>query len=532
MSQRVVDQVPMSLWSDNPTSIDLLGFSDTAELIEKVLLDDALSPVTVGIEGDWGSGKTSLLNLLARKLGYDGSVIVVETHPWEYDPAMDPKATVIAEVLDALHAEVDQRNLLDRVRLNFKALAKRVRVSKLLKLGVTAAAAAGGLPKVADFLGLLDEEAETVPDQGLHGFRKEFEDLMKALPEIHRVVVLVDDLDRCLPQTVVATLEAVKLFLSVEGMAFMLAADRRVVAHAVEIKYQPSPDAAELGRQYSEKIVQVPVPVPALLQEADTEAYLALLLMQHHLDDDRDNRLENLFKHCKGQRAAGKSNLFDEDRITDLGAAAKEDLDLAKSLSAQLHDRLNGNPRRLKRFLNAYCMRRIITKNTDIELKPEALAMWMVLEECEPKAFAELVAQWRMGKTDFEQWLQRLKDGKTDGIAGGQAEVLRSWMQMGPPPSELNPNLYLRLAAPLRRQVMPEARPSGGRLEGPVIKDLGGVIHKDLGSPLKGFGSPHGPSIVSYEHIDSPEKNLGIVIHKGFGSPQKDLGKGRKGLEF
>jgi predicted KAP-like P-loop ATPase len=255
MSQRAVDQddeqVAMSLWSDNPTSIDLLGFRDTTELIEKVLLDHALGPVTVGIEGDWGSGKTSMLKLLARKLSPDDSVIVVETRPWEYDPAMDPKATLIAEVLDAIHTEADRRNLLDRVRSKFKTLAKRVRVSELLKLAVTAAAAAGGLPKVAEFLGLFDEEAETVSDQGLHGFRKEFEDLMKALPEIQRVVVLVDDLDRCLPQTVVATLEAVKLFLSVEGMAFVLAADRRVVAHAVETKYQPSPDAAELGRQYS-----------------------------------------------------------------------------------------------------------------------------------------------------------------------------------------------------------------------------------------------------------------------------------------
>lgn len=525
MSQRAVDQddqqVAMSLWSDNPTSIDLLGFRDTTELIEKVLLDNALAPVTVGIEGDWGSGKTSMLKLLARRLSDDDSVIVVETHPWEYDPAMDPKATLIAEVLDAIHAEAVRRNLLDRVRSKFKTLAKRVRVSKLLKLAVTAAAAAGGLPKVAEFLGLFDEEAETVPDQSLHGFRKEFEDLMKALPEIQMVVVLVDDLDRCLPQTVVATLEAVKLFLSVEGMAFVLAADRRVVAHAVETKYQPSPDAAELGRQYSEKIVQVPVPVPALLREADTEAYLALLLLQHHLDDGQDNRLEDLFEHCKGQRAAGNSNLFDDDRIADLGAAVKEDLDLAKRLAAQLHNRLNGNPRRLKRFLNAYCMRRIITKNSRLELKPEALAMWMVLEECEPEAFAELVARWRMGKRDFAEWLQRLKDGKPVEVAGSQAEVLRSWIQLAPPPSELNPDLYLGLAAPLRRQV-PEARPSGGRLQGPSIKDLskdlGAMLEKDLGRPYKDLGRPY--------------KDLGITLYKDLGSPHKDLGKLRKGLEF
>jgi hypothetical protein len=54
---------------------------------------------------------------------------------------------------------------------------------------------------------------------------------MQDLPEIERVIVLVDDLDRCLPPTVVATLEAVKLFLSVPKMAFVVAAERAETEH-------------------------------------------------------------------------------------------------------------------------------------------------------------------------------------------------------------------------------------------------------------------------------------------------------------
>src|SRR3954451_19189194 len=95
------------LWSDNPGELDLLGFGDVTAPIAEAVLRDKLDPVTVGIQGDWGSGKTSMLRLLAEQLGDDSNVVVVEPHPWEYDPATDPKATLIAEVLAALHAELD-----------------------------------------------------------------------------------------------------------------------------------------------------------------------------------------------------------------------------------------------------------------------------------------------------------------------------------------------------------------------------------------------------------------------------------------
>jgi predicted KAP-like P-loop ATPase len=286
--------VATPLWSDNPSALDLLGFGDVTAPVVEAVLRDKLDPVTVGMEGDWGSGKTTMLELLAAELAQDRSVVVIHTHPWEYDPVTDPKATLIAEVLGAIHAAAGEReNLTERAREKFKALARRIQVSKLIKLGVNSALSMG-LPKIDEVLGLFLEDAETVSDPTLQGFREEFQALMaEDLTDIQRVVVLVDDLDRCLPETVIAALEAVKLFLSVPKMAFVLAADRRAVAHAVATKYLPSPQAAELGRQYLEKIVQIPVRVPAL-GRAETEAYLALLMLQRHIDDEK---LRPLIEH-------------------------------------------------------------------------------------------------------------------------------------------------------------------------------------------------------------------------------------------
>jgi predicted KAP-like P-loop ATPase len=92
----------MPLWPDNPTSEDLLGFSDVASPIVEALKRDRLDPVALGVFGDWGSGKTTVLELVKDQLKDDNSIVVVYTRPWEYDPATDPKATLIGEVLIAV----------------------------------------------------------------------------------------------------------------------------------------------------------------------------------------------------------------------------------------------------------------------------------------------------------------------------------------------------------------------------------------------------------------------------------------------
>ena len=85
------------------------------------------------------------------------------------------------------------------------------------------------LPGIDDLAGLVnggDVEGDPEP-RNLDEFRQDFAELLagKQLSHVRRVVVLVDDLDRCLPDTVVDTLETMRLFLSVPKMAFVIAAD-------------------------------------------------------------------------------------------------------------------------------------------------------------------------------------------------------------------------------------------------------------------------------------------------------------------
>ena len=54
------------MWSDNETAEDLLGFRLHSDLVREIVTDPALLPVTVGLFGDWGSGKSSVMRMLAR----------------------------------------------------------------------------------------------------------------------------------------------------------------------------------------------------------------------------------------------------------------------------------------------------------------------------------------------------------------------------------------------------------------------------------------------------------------------------------
>lgn len=447
MTEEAVAPTPTPLWSDNPASRDLLGFADIAAPALEALAREKLDPVTVGVVGWWGSGKSTILRLIETSLrGGDSGVVVVDTRPWEYDPATDPKATLIAEVLMALQARASESKTLGQdVKEQFAKLAARIRWSKAITL-VANSALSVSLPTIDQITGIFGSGDEPT-DPTLQGFREEFAELLEKLPEIKRVIVVVDDLDRCLPTSVIATLEAIKLFLSVPKMAFVLAYDDRLVTHAIAERYQPSTRALEMASEYLEKIVQIPVPVPTL-GLGDTEAYLALTLLETHLDDEE--AYTAVISHCDKQRRAGESRILDKLPAGSVPDAAQSDFQLAAMLAPILYRELGGNPRRLKRFLNAYWIRSSIAGRRGIKLEPAALAKLMVLEQLYPDEFARVLG-W-LGDGELPKRLGELEGAKkpSKGAAGADGSAkLREWAQLKPALADVDLGPYLRLAASL-----------------------------------------------------------------------------------
>lgn len=374
------------LWSDEPAVQDLLAFRAVAETVADAIFDDALDPVAVGLSGAWGSGKTSVLELVKseiekRSITADSKVLVISTQPWSYDPAVGPKESLIAEVLGGLNDEFDTEDPVGKAGLAaFKKLVKKVNWSKAVKMA-TRTAITMQLPKFDDVLDLVSDDPESLEtEKGMAAFRKDFEELLEdpALQHLSRVVVLVDDLDRCLPDTVVETLEAIRLFLSAKGMSFVIAADEDRVAEAIQQKFgtasggQEEEDPAKL---YLHKIVQTTIPLPAL-SRFDTEAYLFLLLAKSD-PEITDEIYKELVAKCDGLRIDGGS--LDDIEGQDSGALA-EHLITAARLTPILYEKFHGNPRRIKRFLNDLNVRRAISSRRGFALKADEVAKLMVLE--------------------------------------------------------------------------------------------------------------------------------------------------------
>lgn len=436
----------MPLRDDNPSDVDLLGFEDVVDIVESIITRADLDPVTVGINAPWGGGKTTVLQLLKRHLDTREDMFCLLVSPWEYDNKTDPTTALIDEVLGGLEAKLEAAKTFgDRVKDALKKLRRRVNFAKAVKLAATSALTVT-LPAAGALIDLFDTDKpneEAPPDPTLQGFRKQFAGIMDSedLKPLERVVVLVDDLDRSLPDTVVEALEAIKLFLSVKKMAFVIAADEENVANAIGRRLATTGQPIT-ARLYLEKIVQVPVRVPVLSRD-QTEEYLALLMLA-----DLD-RIDEAVARVKTSRPAKPHQLV--QRLGDtLPAERHADVQLAEALTPLLHRYTMGNPRRLKRFLNAYWLRMSFASRRGVDLQPDALAKLMLAELYMPGLFGQLLAWLAAGVVAD-------KVAEIEGGTGDHSAGVRDWGELPPKlPADDLAN-YLLLAASLRGETIEEA---------------------------------------------------------------------------
>ena len=175
-----------ALWSDNPSYVDLLSFSPVAETVAAALLDDLLDPVALGVSGRWGSGKTTVLNLVESELSKlntdESKILVVGTDPWRYDPATGIKESLISEVLSALEWELDTKpDNEGKARGLFKRLSQRVDWARAISLAAKSSLLMQ-IPSFDELVGLVKDQGvdSENPARGLEAFRAEFRELLES----------------------------------------------------------------------------------------------------------------------------------------------------------------------------------------------------------------------------------------------------------------------------------------------------------------------------------------------------------------
>ncbi|MGA5757150.1 KAP family P-loop NTPase fold protein [Nonomuraea bangladeshensis] len=252
--------------TDNPAQSldqDWFGFDPYVRELHAAVLAAEPLPLTVGVFGSWGTGKSSFLQMWRHLLDGVPGTRTVWFNPWKYDR----KVEVWAALLHTILAEIEQNEgLKDRAgRLARAATWLSLRAG----LGHAASLATAGIIGREDIDALLDtfsaEDAEEY--RRVNGFEHEFADAVEQFvgPE-GRLVIFIDDLDRCTPEAAVTVLESLKLFLGQARCVFVLALDVDVLAAVATNKFgaelRGAPQEAVSGMAYLEKIVQLPFFLP------------------------------------------------------------------------------------------------------------------------------------------------------------------------------------------------------------------------------------------------------------------------------
>jgi KAP family P-loop domain len=406
------------MWSDNETPIDLLGFQHLVTAITKIVRNDELLPATLGVFGDWGGGKSSLLQMAKAELEKDDGILVLSFNGWLFEGYEDAKSALMGTILDEIAAN---KRFLPAVKDKALALLKKVEWFRVLgtagkyalatalagPVGLGLAAGTDAASAVAQTLTKGKElEVEQLaklfrPEGGqelrraIRDFRSDFADLL-AETKLKTLVVVIDDLDRCLPDTIIETLEAIKLFLFVPRTAFILGADERLVKYAVRRRFPELPgERAEVGRDYLEKLVQFPIRVPPL-GRAEMESYINLLFAKlAGMTAEQFDQARNAAIACDAKSLLEvRFNYGVAHKILGtVPPALSERLSLAQRIAPVLASGLNGNPRQCKRFLNALMLRLDMASSRGIDLKQRVLAKLMLLEYFRPEAFRTLSQQ-------------------------------------------------------------------------------------------------------------------------------------------
>ncbi len=498
------------MWHDNETTQDLLGFEHLTSTITYLIEQKTLLPLTIGIFGDWGSGKSSLMQMTKAAIETKDSYVCVHFSPWQYEGYDDVKAALMATVMNTL---LTQRPLFEKIeesvaqeaRTLGKALWRRISVMRAIGLvakGVSAVALhAHGVPaeallvgaandaihlvkpdKVGETIASVQEQVEGVlkdPDtneqkesleQSIEAFRKDFEQLLKDLP-LNALVVFIDDLDRCLPDTIIDTFEALRLFLAVRKTAFVVGADERIIQHAIATRYPELPgQAVNIGRDYLEKIVQIPVRIPPMTT-SELEGYLNLLGCQLYLQEaslEKSLAIAATNRQQKALDVAMNAGIL-HSHLAAIPAQLEEHMLLVGRIAPILSRGMQGNPRQTKRFMNTLLLRKHMAEIRSVPLDIARLAKLMLLEYFHEIQFRQLFGwqQEGQGIADPLAIMEKEVQNADPKVPQAQPELspwfdnphIVEWLRLEPPLARVNLGPYFYIARErIGRSTLPTQR--------------------------------------------------------------------------
>ncbi|MFH2056857.1 MAG: P-loop NTPase fold protein [bacterium] len=246
---------------------DGLGFNTYAEVLGNAALGTK-GPFTIGVFGEWGEGKTSLMQMtkdFIDKNAKDQDTVTVWFNAWQYEKEEHPLSPLVATIISALEewqaSKAKFANKAKNLVKALRAIAYGFSVKSTIKVPGFAEIEAGFVAK-----DMIDEARRKSPDPLLDRavYYGALSRLEAAQPgDEVKIVVFIDDLDRCFPDLAIKLLESIKLVLNQPGFIFFLGVARSVIEGYLQHRYREEYGIEDFpGDSYLDKIVQLPFYLP------------------------------------------------------------------------------------------------------------------------------------------------------------------------------------------------------------------------------------------------------------------------------
>lgn len=377
--------------SDNETKIDMLNNRAIAITVAELIKECDDRPISIGVHGDWGAGKSSILAMVEDELSEQKDGIeCIRFNGWKHQGFEDAKIALMSAIVSEI---TEKRKPSEKAKDILKKLWKNINWLSIAKVaGSVSFSTATGIPPIGLLSSLMDNlkgsvtdkekvattiesvgeylsDAKVFEDNSLAKefaeFQKSFDDLLTE-SKIKKLVVLIDDLDRCLPNVTIETLEAVRLFMFSKSTAFVVAADEAMIEYAVRNHFPDLSDDGdvrtgfEYSKRYLEKLIQVPFRIPAL-GEIESGMYITLLLIGSCLKEESPE-FDKLLNVAINKMKKPWENLgFTVEQLKEaLGeeySSVSNEITVSNQIADILAKNTQGNPRKIKRFINMLLLR-------------------------------------------------------------------------------------------------------------------------------------------------------------------------------
>ena len=394
-----------------------------------------------------------------RLVNKDKNIKCIYFNGWLFESYEDAKTALLSSIIDEI--KEDER-FGDKVKDVIDGVSESIDKFKLaqfaLKTGLDFAASGG----LATILGLsIGTIAKTVANQAstaeteevksltenvknkldkkelresIRKFQDSFADLLEK-SKMSRLVIFIDELDRCRPDTILDTLEAMKLFMFIGKVAFVIGADERHIAYAVKNKFADIEGIQiNIGQEYLEKLIQYPIRIPRM-DIFETETYIASLLLEDIFDKDE---LKSIFEsiHQNAEEfyfASCIPALQKNDKVKN-SEDAKTAVTITEQVSGILSAGLHGNPRQVKRFLNTMDMRIEQARCKKAELNKSILVKLMLLEYIKPAVFSKFADLNYENKLQDELCILESDDASKSEMFAERLkdEWFKKWLNISP----------------------------------------------------------------------------------------------------